>query len=148
MSALPHPLRLGSWLIAGTIATAGLALVSVLFVKLASSPNSTERLHLPARIDAFTQQDGLAYPLHAALGTAFNLLPGTAEAAGIQWLKAADHVGSPVEMASVARGITRARDRATDPVAFTQHLCAVADTKNPRVQQALGAAELSCGARR
>jgi hypothetical protein len=140
--------RLGVWLLAGALLAATLALAVPLFVRLASASNSTARVHLPARIDAFTERDGLAYPLHWLLGTVFNLTPGTAEAAGIQWMKSAAHARSPDEMATAVQGLMAAHTRAGNPAAFDGRVCWAANRQDPRIYEALVGAGLSCVAPR
>jgi hypothetical protein len=134
------------WLLTGTLGTTALALAAAFFVKLASAPNATVWLHLPAWIDALTERNDVAYPLHAMLGTGFNLTPGTAAAAGIQWMKAANHARSPHEMAAAVRGISTARGFAPYPTALDVRIAAVAKRQDPRVRQVMHAAGLTCGA--
>jgi hypothetical protein len=114
-------------LLFGILGAATLAVTGPLFVRLASSTNSTARVQLPSRIESFTERDDLAYPFHRALGIVFGLAPATAEAAAVQWLKAASHARSPDEMARAVRGMMQARDRAGDPATVTARLCTVTE---------------------
>jgi hypothetical protein len=86
--------------------------------------------------------DTLRYTLHAVAGRLLNTLGGAAEAAAVQWVKAAAHAQSPAEVEQAAQGIANARrrDRATvDPV-----LCEQAAHGAPQVRQAIARAGLPC----
>src|SRR5688572_12940297 len=94
------PRRLVAWGVAfSLILLVGVVLADVAREVLgAESLNATATLPLPAWLDDLTQRGAIAYPAHAALGTALEMLDLSPAATAVQWLKAAAHARSDAEL--------------------------------------------------
>ncbi len=78
---------------------------------------------VPTWLSALKQHDGIAFPVHAALGTVLSMLNCDPAASGLQWLKAAAHARSPAEIALTSRGLRDAAQRLGSSQAPTDRLC-------------------------
>jgi len=93
-----------------------IALLLGIRLLLAPTDDVSQALGVPPSVDRFLQRDRLAYPVHAALGTAINRLNVSPAAAGAQWLKAASHARSDDQLARTVAGIAEARARDSEGV--------------------------------
>jgi hypothetical protein len=72
----------------------------------------SKALRLPPWLEATLSHDFVAYPLHAGLGSGFNLVQAPPELAGMEWLKAASHARSARGLRRVINGLAASRRRA------------------------------------
>jgi hypothetical protein len=127
------------------LATTGL--VAIVLV-LASEPvDVTRSRQIPAWLERQSRRDALAYPIHSALGTAFNAVGGSPLAAGVQWFKAAAHARTADEVERAAHGISIARERDAADRTIDATLCAANVRSGAYATQvaAMGQAGLPCG---
>ena len=90
---------------------------------LTAQGDVTGRLGLPAAADELLQRDELAYPVHAAFGEMLNGLGGSPVAAGVQWLKAADHAASDAQLERAMHGVNEAAARDGDGARVRATVC-------------------------
>jgi hypothetical protein len=89
--------------------------------------------------------DRLAFPAHAAIGTALNLAHTSPRAAAIQWIKASAHARSPAETERAALGLAEAARRAGTNEPMERVLCPdVLGGRSPQQLAAVEKAGLKC----
>jgi hypothetical protein len=110
----------------------------------ADSLNATGALALPGWLDELTHRSVVAYPAHAALGTALEALDLSPSATGVQWLKAAAHATSDADIERTARGIAAAQARDDDNGRVLRTLCALKEFGNPGQVRAVARANVRC----
>jgi hypothetical protein len=109
----------------------------------AESLNATSALALPAWLDDLTRRSAVAYPSHAALGTALETLHLSPAASAVQWLKAAAHPRTDTELDRSARGISAAVAR--DPGGRAFHtVCKFREIGNASQIRAVDQAGIPC----
>jgi hypothetical protein len=109
----------------------------------AESLNSTNALPLPAWLDDLTRRSAVAYPSHAALGTALETLHLSPAASAVQWLKAAAHPRTDAELERSARGISAAVARDQGGRAF-HTVCKLREIGNASQIRAVEEAGIPC----
>jgi hypothetical protein len=104
---------------------------------------------LPRVVSLMKQIDEIAYPAHAVLGLALEGLDCDPLATGLQWLKAAAHARSAVDVSRAAAGMARAELRSSDVGRFRTRLCAFVGRTYARPEQASAVREagLTCSLR-
>jgi hypothetical protein len=104
-------------------------------------------LPLPPALQRLTRSDDLAYPVHAALGTALNWPGRWPSSAGVQWFKALAHARSNEEAARAAEGFAQAVRSDAGPGRATSLLCnLVGQGATPQQSAALFSVGEFCGA--
>ena len=128
-----------------SMAAFGLLVSLELAVHILSSRtlNSTSSLALPEWLDRLTERSEIAYPAHAALGTALETLNLSPAATAVQWFKAAAHAESDQHIEQAARGVAAAlaRDQHERMIPL---LCTLREIGDARQVQAVRQAGLSC----
>lgn len=81
-------------------------------------------LEVPGPVRSLVKRDGIAYPVHMALGGIILATGGDPAAAGVQWFKAAAHARSAEEVVTTASRLAESRTQSRDPTAFDQVICA------------------------
>ena len=104
----------------------------------------TRTFGLPSWVDALTRRPEVAYPSHAALGTALEVLGGEPSVVALQWFKAAAHARSEADVERAARGIAAALQRGPDDHRLVPTLCTLRDLGNPAQVRALAGSGLTC----
>jgi len=66
---------------------------------------------MPVWFEQFTEQDGVAYQIHANLGTVLNAVGASSTTAAREWVKAADRARSPGEIDAAVGGLVAAEGR-------------------------------------
>ena len=129
------------------IGAAGLAAAlggAAVLIALVADP--TADVTAPSWAAPLLQRDSVAYPSHAALGSALNRLGGPPQAAAAQWVKAAAHARSQADVRRAADGIAAARRRGGDDPSVDASLCRVAARGSPTVQVAVALGGARCAA--
>jgi hypothetical protein len=116
---------------------------AVLLISLLSGDISGE-VAPPSPIDAILQRDSLAYPLHSLTARVVERVGGPPSVAAAQWVKAASHARSQVEVEDAGRGIRQARERAGDAMGLDASICAVLERAAPRVRAAIELSGAAC----
>lgn len=78
---------------------------------------------LPRVIAEFKKRDEIAFPAHAILGSALGRFSCQPLAIGLQWLKAAGHARSQVDVDLVGRELAALRTREVDSNEVDDFLC-------------------------
>ena len=121
------PARRSLW-VAALVSLIAIAVCAGLLAReVLSSRNLTREFGVPPWLEALSQRDDVAYPAHAAIGTALERLAGPAEAIGVRWLKAAAHARTATEVMEARRGIAAGAGRAADRDAYEAHVCTMAE---------------------
>jgi hypothetical protein len=128
--------------ILGALLPIGLAAAVLLTSTLLGE--SDQSLPRPTWLEALAAQDEAAYQVHAATGTAINLVGGSPTEAAMQWVKAAAHARSQTDLWRAADGIAAARQRGGGEVEAA--LCTIAAHGAPSVQVAIALGGLPCAA--
>jgi hypothetical protein len=100
-------------------------LTRVLASRYPAGVDVSRALRLPRWVDAALSHDAVAYPLHAGLGRALNIVEAPPEIAVVEWLKAAAHARSERALLRVVHGLTTSQRRAAGRGAdFEQQIAA------------------------
>jgi uncharacterized protein DUF3105 len=142
-SSQPASDRLRRLLTLGALALAA-ALGGAALIALLTDP--TADLTTPSWAAPFLEHDTVAYPSHAALGSALNRLGGPPRAAAAHWVKAAAHARSQADIRRAADGIAAARGRGDDHPSVDASLCRMAARGSPTVQVAVALGGARCAA--
>jgi hypothetical protein len=110
----------------------------------ADSLDSTRSLALPRWLDDLTEHNVVAYPAHAALGTALETLGRSPDASAVQWLKAAAHASSEAERGRAAQGIAAAYRRDTPDGRVLQTICKLKEIGNRDQDQVVEQSGVPC----
>jgi hypothetical protein len=100
------------------------------------TPNSTIVLVLPHWAMRLTEQNSVAYPAHATVGTVLGVLRLSPSVTAVQWFKAAAHAESTGDLEQAAQGIAVALKRDSQGDA-RRTLCGFQDLANMQQMRAL-----------
>src|SRR5690348_377351 len=78
----------------GAVLGAAMVIGATIVLRVALSPNATERIPLPTWVVSASERNGFAYPAHILLARAIDLAHGPAEASAVQYMKAVMHASS------------------------------------------------------
>jgi hypothetical protein len=110
----------------------------------ADTLNATGALALPSWLDKVTQRSRIAYPAHAAVAAVLEMANLSPAATAVQWVKAAAHARSAVDVERTAKGIEAALARDGNDSRALRTLCTIKDLGDPSQVRAIQQASLAC----